>query len=140
MDSTEIFTRHTRLPLEQAIELIEAEIDNSAGKVSLTDLKRRCRDVAPEAEPILDHTIKVFIRGGFVQRRHEGPGSLSYVKTELWSNRNEVLVTLRAPVYKYRYRSYESRKRSKRTADTSTVDSIKKTMETMANAKYDRHE
>lgn len=97
------FTKATRLPLEQAIELVESTLEQS-GKVLLTDLRKLCNEKAPEATPLLEHTIQVMVHGGYLRRVFDGPGRLGYQKTDRWVNRDETLIFLRAPRYKYRFR------------------------------------
>jgi len=97
------FTRATRLPLEQAIELVEAAV-GQAGKVFRNDLVKLCEEQAPEAKSLLDHTIQVMVHGGYIRRVTDGPGRLAYQKTDRWADRDETLIFLRAPRYKYRYR------------------------------------
>lgn len=104
------FTRHTRLPLEVAIEFVEDVLEPNEC-VFLSDLKAMCEAKAPEATNLLDHTLQVMIRAGYVRRRSLGPDRLAYEKTERWVNRDETLILLRAPRYKYRYRPRSKGKR-----------------------------
>lgn len=97
------FTKATRLPLEQAIELVESTLESN-GKVLLTELRQICTEKAPEAASLLEHTIQVMVHGGYLRRVFDGPGRLGYQKTERWVNRDETLIFLRAPRYKYRFR------------------------------------
>lgn len=98
-----VFTRHTRLPLERAIEMVEAILE-PAHRVSRQDIEKAVCTKAPEAAAILDHTIKVMVHGGYVRRVHVGPNCLAYEKTERWAERNDTLIFLRAPSYKKRFR------------------------------------
>lgn len=116
------FTKYTRMPLERAIEVVE-EVLEPAGYVLLRDLKEAVKADAPEAEPMLDHTIQVMIRGGYVRRVHLGPDRLAYEKTERWASRNDTLVFIRAPEYKKRFRPRVKGKLVRPSAPT--VDSAK---------------
>ena len=117
------FTKATRLPLEQAIEVVEAALE-PADKVFLFDLQKICEEQAPEAKPILDHTIQVMVHGGYIRRVSEGPGLLAYQKTDRWVDRDETLIFLRAPRYKYRYRPRRNGVRIY--PDAQTVEQAKK--------------
>lgn len=97
------FNRHTRLPLERAIEIVE-DILEPSDTVLRSDLEARIRAEAPEAASHLDHTLQVMINKGYVRRRSLGPDRLAYEKTERWVNRDETLIMLRAPRYKHRHR------------------------------------
>lgn len=97
------FNRHTRLPLERAIEFVENVLEPDQ-TVLLSELKTRIQSEAPEAATHLDHTLQVMISNGYLRRRSLGPDRLAYEKTERWVNRDETLILLRAPRYKYRHR------------------------------------
>lgn len=97
------FTHFCRLPLERAIEVVEDALDHT-DCVLRKDLQQQVSVEAPEATSLLDHTIQVMIHGGYVRRVHMGPDRLAYEKTERWPDRNEMLIFLRAPSYKKRFR------------------------------------
>lgn len=123
------FTRHTRLPLERAIEVIEGALEPE-GRITWYELKARCRAEAPEAQNLLDHTIKVMIHGGYVRRVVLGPDRLTYQATERWTDRDETLLTLRAPRYKKRFRP---RRKGKRVyPDDPTIDAVSQRLESLA--------
>lgn len=97
------FTKSTRMPIERAIEVVEDALE-PRDLVLRRELHETVRAEAPEAASILDHTIQVFIKGGYVRRVHLGPDRLAYQKTERWDDRNETLIFIRAPHYKKRFR------------------------------------
>lgn len=96
-------THKTRLPIERAIEFVEDNL-SQADRIFRADLQRLCMEHAPDAAPMLDHTIQVMIGKGYIRRFTEGPGLMGYEKTPHWVNRNETLILLRAPAYKKRIR------------------------------------
>jgi hypothetical protein len=118
------FTRHTRMPLERAIEVVENALEHRV--VLRQDLREAVESDAPEAASLLDHTIQVMIHGGYVRRVHLGPNLLAYEKTERWPSRDEMLLLLRAPRHKHRFRPRCKGKRIY--PDAPTVEAAKAAM------------
>ena len=96
-------TCRERLPIERAIEVVEAVLER-AEESSWYQLRAIVEEEAPEAMTMLSHVLKVLLHAGCLRRRSDGPDRLCYVKTHAWRDRDLTLGPLRGPRYRYRFR------------------------------------
>ncbi len=101
-----------KAPIIAAIEVVETALER-VDRIFRDDLLKRCQEQAPEAKPLLDHTIQLLVHGGFVKRFTTGPYMLGYAKTDEWDKRDRVLWSFRPPVKYERHRTKWTKKKPK---------------------------
>jgi len=89
-------------PLELAINAIELQTEKVQDLVRYGDHLQHAKELAPKNSPFnirvyVDHTLSLLVKAGYLHRHHMGPGDLAYSPTDSWSQRDELLSTLRSP-------------------------------------------
>lgn len=107
-----------KAPIIAAIEVVETALER-VDRIFRDDLVKHCQEQAPEAKPLLDHTIQVLIHGGFMKRFTTGPFMLGYAKTDEWDKRDRVLWSFRPPAKYVRHRTKWTKKKPKANAKSA---------------------
>lgn len=94
-------------PFELAIYAIETKAGTSKNAVAYAEFQQHALALVSGMKPAnlnvyVDHAISLLVHSGYLRRLHVGPGHLAYVTTPAWSQRNQLLCTLRAPEAKPR--------------------------------------